>query len=388
MLSADIKSRIFINKLILTVLIITPIFTFQESLWLIFGEGGFFNYSKAITPVYVKGLKDLFFIAIILISMIHIIQNLSINRMAARILGFIFLLVILPGFYFSTDTLIFLSGLRWLMPFILIAFLINHIEKDFLYKVGSILFYLFILHFTLQIIQYFFAMNPYMRNPGIFIVPNTAAVFAVIVLFFSKFYMKADLEKKIYLLIPVSIFLTQSGTGIGIYVLFMVIFYIKRAVYKYVPIIIILITVILMLYLDDLSGRTGLVENSFGPRIAIFFNVLGFSVLLPEYFGHGTATSHLIANSYGIALETAMTDSWYAGIMINLGLLISFIIMTGVTYLFFKFLRDGDREKLLFLMIYLSFGVTSSISESYPANLLFAVIVAFYLKPKNINFMK
>lgn len=388
MLSNDIKLETLINRLILTILIMTPIFTIQESISLVFGDGGFFNYSKAITPIYIKGLKDLFFIFIILISVIHIIQNLSINRMAARILGFMFLLVILPGFYFSTDILIFLSGLRWLIPFILIAFLIDNVDKDLLYKIGTILFYLFILHFTFQIIHYFFAINPYMRNPGIFIVPNTAAVFAIIVLFFSKFYMKANLEKKIHLLIPVSIFLTQSGTGIGIYVLFMIIFYTKRTALKYAPIIIIIVTVILLLYLDELSGRQGLVENSLGPRITIFLDVLRSSVLLPEYFGHGTATSYLIANGYGIDLDTVMTDSWYAGIVVNLGLLISSIVMAGIIYLFLKFINTWNKEKLLFLMIYLLFGVTSSISESYPANLLFSVIVAFYLKPKNINLMK
>ena len=387
MLSNDIKLETLINRLILTVLIMTPIFTIQESISLVFGDGGFFNYSKAVTPIYIKGLKDLFFIFIILISVIHIIQNLSINRMAARILGFMFLLVILPGFYFSTDILIFLSGLRWLIPFILIAFLIDNVDKDLLYKIGTILFYLFILHFTFQIIHYFFAINPYMRNPGIFIVPNTAAVFAIIVLFFSKFYMKANLEKKTFTYSCKYIFNTVRNWHRYICIIYDYILYQENCIevcinYNFI------LTVILLLYLDELSGRPGLVENSLGPRITIFLDVLRSSVLLPEYFGHGTATSYLIANGYGIDLDTVMTDSWYAGIVVNLGLLISSIVMAGIIYLFLKFINTWNKEKLLFLMIYLLFGVTSSISESYPANLLFSVIVAFYLKPKNINLMK
>ena len=41
-----------------------------------------------------------------------------------------------------------------------------------------------------------------------------------------------------------------------------------------------------------------------------------------------------------------------------------------------------DKEKLLFLIIYALFAATSSVSESYPANLIFSILVAYYIKPK------
>ena len=55
-----------IDKLILLVLILTPIFSFQEALALIMLEQrGMIHTSNILSSIYLKGVKDIFFILII-----------------------------------------------------------------------------------------------------------------------------------------------------------------------------------------------------------------------------------------------------------------------------------------------------------------------------------
>ena len=71
-------------------------FTFQESISLILPEGrAYINTSSTITHMYIKGIKDLFFISIILICFLKIIDTLSIRYSTAYFLMAIFLLILL-----------------------------------------------------------------------------------------------------------------------------------------------------------------------------------------------------------------------------------------------------------------------------------------------------
>jgi len=130
------SSTPLINKLILTVLLLTPIFSFQEYLALIMLEQrGFVNTSNTLSSIYLKGVKDIFFILIIVSSVLIIIESLKINRASMIGIAIILLFILLPAYYYHNNILVFLSGIRWLMPFILVAFLIDHIDKRLLYKI-------------------------------------------------------------------------------------------------------------------------------------------------------------------------------------------------------------------------------------------------------------
>ncbi len=384
-----------IEKLILLILLLTPIFSFQESLALLIEERrGLVNTSNILTSVYIKGLKDLFFILIISSSLLMIIKTLSIKRATAVFLGFILVFILLPAYYYHSDFLIYLSGIRWMMPFILAAFLLSHIDRELIIKLGTIMFYLFIFHFIVQITQLFFSYGHFglntfglsSRNPGIFYIPSTAAVFSILVLFFSKYYMREELERKIYYLIPISILLTASGTGIGIYIIFITIYYLKKNLLPFLPIFLIFLGIILLLSLDNLSGRSGLVEDSLGVRVKIFIDVLLNATYLPQHFGYGTATGLLIVNKFDLNIPMISTDSWYASSIVNLGLINSFLILLTLLILFVVLTMSKDKEKLLFLIIFSLIAITTSITESYPANLILSVFLAYYIKPKNIDY--
>lgn len=393
-----------IDKLILLVLILTPIFSFQEALALIMLEQrGIIHTSNILSSIYLKGVKDVFFILIIFSSAFIIMQTLRIDRGVSMFLAVILFFILLPAYYYHDNILVFLSGIRWLMPFILAAFLINQIDKKLLYKIATILFYLFIIHLVMQIIQLFFSYGYFglnagglsSRNPGIFYIPSTAAAFAIIVLFFCQYYMKEKLKNKIFYLIPISIFLTASGTGIGIYVIFMLIYYLRNSFLPYLPILLISMATLLFFLLDLLTGRSGLVEESLGIRFEHFQKALIGAHYLSQDFGYGTATAELIMNKFidQCKVETQclfdfdmiITHSWYASSIVNLGLINSILILIAIFTVFVILTRSQDKEKLLFLTIYGMFALTTPIAESYPANLIFAVILAYYIKPKESN---
>ena len=74
-----------------------------------------------------------------------IIKTFSIKRISALLLGIILVFILLPAFYYQDDVLVYLSGVRWLMPFILLAFLIGHIDDKLLNKLGN--YFVLFIHF-------------------------------------------------------------------------------------------------------------------------------------------------------------------------------------------------------------------------------------------------
>lgn len=328
-----------------------------------------------------------------MVSSILIFNRKKINFLLLSLLAIFFLLLFIPAYLNHDNVIIFFAGIRWFMPFILVLFLIRHIDKNLLSKIAEVLFWLFIFHFIFQIIQLFFAggwfginsLGLSARNPGIFFIPSTAGVFAILVLFFSKFYMDKHLERKIYFLIPISLILTASGTGIGTYIIFMSIYYLKERYFPLMPIFLIFLAFILIFTLDTLSGRSGLLEESFGARLLMFRDVFYDASLLPTSFGYGTSTGYLIANKFGLDFDMAVTDSWFATIFVNFGLINSFIVVALLITFYIILIVKKRKEELLFLTIFTLFSATTVFTESFPANLLFAVLLAYYIKPKRDN---
>ena len=80
-----------------------------------------------------------------------------------------------------------------------------------------------------------------------------------------------------------------------------------------------------------------------------------------------------------------MTDSFLASFLVNLGIINTLLVTTLLTVIFFKLVYSQDKEMLIFLIIFSLIALTTSITESYPVNLLFSVLVAYYVDPKNYN---
>lgn len=375
-----------IHGLIVTVLIITPIFSINESLALIFG--GLVNNSTALTPPYIKAAKDLSFILLILIGFAGVLKSRNVNKTGFFVLLYV-IFIILTAYLHKNNLIIFMAGIRWLVPIVLMIFLIPYINKNLLFKIAKLLGWLFVFHFVFQIIQLFFAGDWFglnalglsARNPGMFFIPSTSAFFTILVLFFAMFYLNnALLRKLILLLSPISIFLTASGSGIAVYILVMMIFLTKKKLFKLIPVLMFISFFIFIYTVEIITGRVGILEESFGTRIAIFLNIINDSKFLSHDLGYGTSTGDLIANQYGLDFNMISTDSTYAAIIVNSGILSFFLAVTIFLLALTMAFLNKNKEKFIFLLIFGLFSATLSILEAYPMNLLFAVLMAYYLK--------
>ncbi|HIK38816.1 MAG: hypothetical protein NZ901_00045 [Geminocystis sp.] len=350
--------------------------------------GGLVDNSTALTPTYIKIIKDIVFILLGLGGFVGILRRNRVNRYGLMGLLY-FLLVVFTALAYSNNFLIFLAGLRWTFPVLLITFLIPYITKDFLVKIANMLFGLFLLHFLFQIIQLFFAQGWFgrnalglsLRNPGIFFIPSTAAFFTICVLFFTMFYQpNRVLRRFIFWLSPLSIFLTASGSGVVVYPVIMTIYLVSKKFFKLLPIVVVILLFLAGHTVQDITGRDKVLEGSFATRIEIFVELIKQASLISQNFGYGTNTGVLLANQLGLDLGAVITDSTYASIIANLGLL--GLIITLVIVLIFATIAwlNKDKEKLVFVAIFGLFSATTNIVEAFPMNLLFSILVAYYLK--------
>jgi hypothetical protein len=369
---------------------LTPIFSLQESLGLIFG--GLINNSTALTPVYIKGIKDLIFFLIFLIFFFQLLIVPKLSKFSFFLLVYIFS-ILFVGLVFHKELIIFLSGVRWLFPVILLPVFVKYIDINILHRIGGIIFFIFLNHFVFQILQLFYAggwfgLNSFglsARNPGIFFIPSTAAFFSIIVLFFATFYVEnLKYRKVLFFLVPLSVLLTASGTGVAVYIVCFGLYIINKKMYIFLPIFSVMAFLFFFFFVDVLTGRTGLIEASFGVRVEIFFNLLNNANLFSNNLGFGTSTGYLIANEYGLDFDMTSTESTYASILVNLGSINFIFLVLLITIFIVIFWVRKNKEMLIFSLIFALFGATSSVLEAYPMNLLFSILLGYYIQRKNL----
>lgn len=392
----SISIKEIIQKIIIIAIICTPIFTISEVYILLISVSETYTQSKAFTPVYIKLLKDIFFVAIIILTII----SGKMSRYWVITIIFSALFIMLPILYtvMSTGiTMVILAGIRWVIPIFLPFFLIDVIDKKLLKKVSHILIILFTAQLFLQIFELFlFFMSPVhketifgfaARPPGMFLIPNTAALFSVLCVFFYTFY-HGDTTKYsltlVHLAGAVSIFLTKSGTGIVAYGILLLFTVINRRYYKITMAVtpIMVLAVLPILYL--IAGRSeDYLESSLGVRIGFFLNLISNTGLISDKFGAATNAGWLLATEQS-GLNLLVADGGFNSIAGNLGL-IGFVIciILIVAWLIFSFYVNS-AEIYSFSMIFLLFAVTTIISEAYPMNLLFAICLAYYLSTGRI----
>jgi hypothetical protein len=380
------KTEKILERLILITIALTPLFSIGEIIALFLGT--VVNNSTNITPVYIKLIKDLLFAIIILVSLFQF-------RVIKKVhLSFLFLFPLLIFIVASLAispkiVLLMLAGMRWILCVILMFFLIGKVQPQTYFKISKILYRLFIAHFIIQVIQ-FLIMPGYFgvtifgrssRNPGIFFIPNTAAFFSLLCLFFALYFPVSEKAKKRCLyLVPISIFLTASGTGIaGFFVVYGI--YLLKPKYLKLAFVAAPMFAIPFLYLIEIISGRDIIKNSLVIRIDIFLDLFKTIPLVSNFFGAGTTSSFLASNLTGADNKLFSTDSTFATIIVNLGLLpfllffvsyISWIIMVIHNY--------KNKELLIFTVIFTFFALTTSFTESFPGNFLFAVLFSGYIK--------
>ena len=385
------------HKLILLtikiLLVITPLYSFAEVMAFI--NGSLTSQSEALTPVYIKIIKDLGFIFIMLFSSISILQRKRISKVFIYCIPIGFLTIVSFLVSYSQSPILAVAGLRWILPIFLLFFLVNEIEDKTMEDINSILSFLLVISFSLQIYQLFYAsgwfgVNQFglaARTPGIFLIPNTCAFFDCLCVFFNFFFNKKP-NFWLLLIACISIFLTASGTGIIVLFFLLLIMFatkiftksrVKLVIALVTPLISFILFIFFSVILEITTGRgSDYAEISGGIRWEIFVDALNRASLLSSEFGVGTNSGILLIANQGDFNSSMIVDSMYTAIVVNTGLLGTFIflifILGWITFVF----RYKQVDAICFTLIYLVFSSTINMTESFPINLLYAVVTAYY----------
>jgi hypothetical protein len=379
-----------INKIILFALFVTPIFTFGELMALLNYKTVSMDTVTSQTAIYIKILKDVFVLALFLLAFIFIMKKHKIKNIA-----FVFFLTFTMILFFSIflyeNMYLYLSGLRWIMPFLLAIVLIGFINEDLLYKIAKIMAYLFILTFILQIYELLYMGSYYgvgmyglsRRTTGFFQMPTTCGFLVILAFFINYFYGNGKLRKVVLYLTPISLLITFSKTALVVYIISLAVIKFYKNIYILIVSVGILLAIsffILYLYIPDS------LTVSLGTRIELLFQNLENMNYFSGNFGQSSNTFLMIKEKFGIEyIEVVGADSLIGAIPVNIAFFGFVVFISLYIILVIISIKYNNKAFTIFLLIYGLFSFTISITEAYPMNLLFAVFLAYYLQSIKIR---
>ena len=219
--------------LILLGLVLVPFISIGELLALF--TGNLISQTSNLTGGF-KFSKDAIFILLILLGILNLLVKDKLNQKALLYFS-LFLFIIIPSLLLSLESeIIYLAaGIRWIIPVILPVFLFYAVDENLIVKISKYVFFLLLVHFIMQILQLLFAGSWFgtsafgfnLRNPGLFLIPNTGAFFTIVCLYFSLFISDFSGSKKVFIIIisSLSVFLTLSGTGLIVLLFVLFLYY-------------------------------------------------------------------------------------------------------------------------------------------------------------------
>ncbi|HHJ0105669.1 TPA: hypothetical protein ACQD72_003780 [Yersinia enterocolitica] len=346
-----------------------------------------------LTSIYLKIFKDIVFSLIFVVFLLAVAYGRSLKKFQ---ISFLYIVIFLMGgallnsmFYYPFPIL--LSGIRFLFPLLVFVAIYREIDTETMLNITNIIKYVFIFHLVMQIIEFFFSGDYYgiflgsyaLRNPGVFLIPSSGAIFSLCAYIFMYYFGQSN---KIFLFSSVllSVLLTTSVTGLGIFI-FISLFQIFRH-FRFSPflalstvLIIIIISAPVTFELIRNFGRgDDLIKISGGTRLNIFLDELKLENYISNKFGSATNTGHLVGLAFGLK-GTEIADSTYASMIMNLGY-IALVIYTGfLSYLIYSGLRY--KNDFLFLISIFTFLISFSTIwlELYPINLLIIIAISYCL---------
>jgi hypothetical protein len=345
--------------------------------------------SEALTPFFIKILKDTVYFFFFIYGFYYLFKTQKIDRIML-FLALLFFFVILPLnttlLLGDADFVQLLIGIRFTLP-ILVLFLSYFIfNKNDILKIKNLLFILFYLNLGIQIVQFFMGIPWFgiydtlgfsIRNPGFFLLPNTSAFFIIIITYLVLYHF--DIKEKIkirYIFFSfLSMLLTASGTGIFVFLILNIIYFTKKII---LPVFLMLSPIFLyliLIFIEYMRG-TGYISISGGTRLKILIDMFNSISLISSEFGKFTNAYVLLRGSGDIM------DSTWAALLGNYGLLPSAILVLILIFLFIYSLINLDKSGISYLIIIFSFASTTIIFEAYPMNLLLAIIFPSAFKIK------
>jgi hypothetical protein len=382
--SATIRIKKIICLFMVTGVLATVILSIDEVLALM--NGSLQSQGLVLSNYFIKSIKDVIFVLLLLIGFFG--QLYLDKRHSKFILIYYFVLIALLIFSLilgmQNPALVKLSGLRWFMPFILPFFIYHFIDANTISAVIKPLQVVFLINFSLQIIQLFTAYNWYglnslgfsARSPGVFLIPGTAAAFTVMTFYMTRYYNNTGLLPKFAItwLCFISVMLTESAMGIIVLFILLALLPVRKNIIWLIPVLIAIVApIVIYVYLNINSRGIEMLSVSGGVRLNILLDAISNAGLFSSMFGYGTNTVYLITG------DGLPTDSTYAAIIVNHGIfgLAFFITILAV---FFVYSMQNKLKSLAALIIIIAlFSLSTNISETYPLNLLTVLAISFFI---------
>jgi hypothetical protein len=371
------------RKLIIVGLLLVPFLSVGELFSLFYD--GVISQSTNLTGSF-KASKDIVFILLVSFGFFSYLLSNRLNKNV--ILYFIAVaFALIPPIILSlgNDLISILSGLRWLMPIILPVFIFRAVNSVFLQSFINYLCALLLLHFSVQIFQLFYASSWYgvsmygfnLRNPGLFLIPNTGAFFSISALYVILFMGEMSDRRKVFFTMigSASVFLTMSGSGFVALMIIIFFYYFNQIKLKFISLSLPFIVIFAYYFLESLLLRSGgnYIENSGGTRVDIMADSFFGADFISSSFGFGT-------NTFVMLGDGATLDSTYASFLVNLGYLGFLIFITMILIAVLHSIFTWNKLQFVFFIVFSSFAFTTIVYEVYPVNLIMAVVIAFFIK--------
>jgi hypothetical protein len=387
----QINNKKLVLRIILFIIILAPLYGYQEVLGLI--EGDQKVYGKAITPLWIKAIKDVGLVLSIALSfLIQINLNLKIEIFKFYSYFSLLFLFLLFWISFASSPYIAIAGVRWLLPFVLGIVLIHVSERSWLSSIGKVMVLLFVFQFGYQVVelnvmqccfgkQTLLGREFVARVPGFFPFPSTGAFFVVVTVFLGYFYvLKFRWQKQLLIVFGwISIYLTQSGTGMIVLIVF-ISFVIFRKSLILVSLLSPVVLFVSLLFIENLVKRSNYLKMSGGTRLEMFLNQLQQGEFISSSFGSATNAGHLFNIMYKLDLNTMIADSNHFQILKNLGLIPFFIFLIFLILWLVASIKINRVDIMCFIFIYFLYGFTTNILEAFPMSLVFGVCFSIYVK--------
>ena len=383
------------NTIILILLSLAPILNIGEVSSLIRGDmQAAFWFT---TPLYIKLIKDVGFLVIILMSIPLLFKAEKTMRNATVIFLAVLTTFILILFIISyrNNPVQAVAGLRWAVPLFLTAIMVGTIDDNIMVEMARIIAVVFLISLSVQLYE-FFKLNPWsaphislqvllkyvLSHPwvgGIFILYNTAGFFACVTMFLVYFYIrKCAFRLTTLILIPFSLFLATSGTGIPVYILSNYIILLKGKLTLINLSVFFIIVLLIISPLSFLRGGDVTKSSSVVLRAKYFSDSIKEAGLISRQFGRGTNAAVLYSQKFKTQNAGLILDSTVTAIVANMGIL-GFLFAALLYIVWVTLVLISKRlDAIIFTFIYSVFSITAPIMEAFPMNLIFAVCVAYF----------
>jgi hypothetical protein len=347
--------------------------------------GTLINHLEVLTPILVKLGKDLAMWSAIVYFFTRKRDYPSYSVVQVAWWGLILLVTLAMGLTIlnGRSVILLAAGLRWVGPIFLFISAIGLIDKSDIEFIARIVSRLFVVHFILQIVELFVAAPYYglapwglnLRNPGLFLIPNTGGLFTVLAALFCLAFQIGSCGFKSKLIYFVSAVLTASGTAV---VTLLVVYFVHYA-YKsrriwivFSPLGLALIFWLLSWSMSDMRGDD-YVALSLGTRLEIISSQMSNSDLVSAEFGTATNTAVMLEEDF-----SRIVDSTYASVLANFGWFGFLIMVTAIFYALYISEKTENSGMFVLICYSLLVAFTTILNEAYPFNFVLPILFAYY----------